>query len=221
VIEYGICEVPQSGSPERGILNALRAFGSGLVSPGWGGRKVDQVWVDAGAWGDAVQTYCAEAGNVVWKPTRGLGGGPLDQMRQRAHDVLERKTGHGFEAVTLREPRIVEMHLDADISKRWLHARLMTPVGQSGALTLWGTEARAHMAFSQHLVAEMEVETIVRGKRVVKWETIRRNNHWLDAAALAGSAARFLGITVVEAARTPAARSRWPKCKWVDRRKRR
>ena len=59
-------------------------------------------------------------------------------------------------------------------------------------------DKKRHMAFSHHIVAEMREEQFVPGKGVVrKWKELSKNNHYLDATALACAAAGCLGVRLI------------------------
>jgi hypothetical protein len=94
---------------------------------------------------------------------------------------------------------------DADRWKAWEHDRWLTPIDQPGALFIWGeptpggsgrkgSDERAHIAYSHHIVAELEVEEVVNGVLKRYWKAKSDNNHWLDASVMADVAAAMLGI---------------------------
>jgi hypothetical protein len=56
-----------------------------------------------------------------------------------------------------------------------------------------------HLTLAKHLTAETKTEEFVAGKGVVvKWERIRRQNHWLDALGYACAAASFAGVRLID-----------------------
>ena len=119
------------------------------------------------------------------------------------------------------------VEVDADHWKTWAHQRLVTPLGKPGAMTLFRARPQEHLALAKHLTAEAKTEEFVAGKGVVmKWERVRRQNHWLDALYNACCAGHLAGVRLVDekpkapppppARREPevAAWSPWPPRRW-------
>ena len=103
---------------------------------------------------------------------------------------------------------VQQLHLlevDADHWKTWVHQRLSTPLGSPGAMTLFCAAPQDHLSLAKHLTAETKVEEFVSGKGViVRWERLRRQNHWLDALYNACAAGHLAGVRLVEEAPKPA-----------------
>ena len=92
------------------------------------------------------------------------------------------------------------MEIDADHWKTWVHQRLSTPVGKAGAMTLFQAPPQEHLALAKHLTAETKTEEFVAGRGVVvKWERLRRQNHWFDALYNACAAGHLCGVRLVGA----------------------
>jgi hypothetical protein len=87
----------------------------------------------------------------------------------------------------------------------WVHQRLSTPLDQTGAMTLFQTNPADHLALAKHLTVERKTEEFVTGKGVVvKWERLRRQNHFLDALYnLAKSKSYCFGTTTYLTVATP------------------
>jgi hypothetical protein len=76
---------------------------------------------------------------------------------------------------------------------------LSTPIGQPGALTLYAAPPQEHLTFAHHLTAEKKVEEFVPGKNVVvKWQRVRKQNHWFDALYNACAAGWFCNERLVD-----------------------
>jgi hypothetical protein len=91
------------------------------------------------------------------------------------------------------------VEVDADHWKTWAHQRLVTPLGKPGAMTLFRARPQEHLALAKHLTAEAKTEEFVAGKGVVmKWERVRRQNHWLDALYNACAAGHGCGVRLVD-----------------------
>jgi hypothetical protein len=85
-------------------------------------------------------------------------------------------------------------------------------------MTLFQTSPQEHFALAKHLTAEIKTEEFVAGRGViVKWQRIRRQNHWLDALYNASAAGHFCGVRLVEEQapkrrRMPLAKRGCPMC---------
>ena len=90
------------------------------------------------------------------------------------------------------------MEVNADHWKTWVHQRLSTPLGKPGAMSLFQAAPQEHLALAKHLTAETKTEEFVAGRGVVvKWERLRRQNHWFDALYNACAAGSLCGVRLV------------------------
>lgn len=202
VIEYGRLEVPsREMAEELAIQLTLRKFRDEIFSTGWpadgGPMKPNLVFVDVGYKQDTIREFIRESGQGWW----GCKGFSrlTDESNNRQGSKLVGK-GQDSVVVDLLDglPPIVEAQANA--WKSWLHARLQTPMGQPGAMTLYnpGPKSVEHMGFSKHLTAERKVEEFIAGKGLVtKWEAVNRNNHWLDASCMSCVAGWFAGERLI------------------------
>ena len=66
-------------------------------------------------------------------------------------------------------------------------------------MTLLQTNPAEHLALAKHLTAERKIEEFVTGRGVVvKWERLRRQNHFLDALYNACAAGHHAGARLVQ-----------------------
>lgn len=220
VLDYGRLEVPsQAMAEEHAILNALRRFRDEICAVGWPGMvAADQTFrpaltlVDSGNWESTVVAFCTESG-PGYLPTKGFGVQQLSR-RKIAHDP-------GYEAVKMDAGHLL-VEINSDYWKSWVHARIQTPTGELGGLTLFHASAQEHLSFAKHLTAEKRVEEFIAGRGLVsRWEAINRNNHFLDALGLASVAGHGAGERVVVAEPKPAPTAKTaPKREgsgWVDK----
>jgi hypothetical protein len=97
-------------------------------------------------------------------------------------------------------------------AKGW-HAswrRMMTRCFREGPVRRWRHIAwsgpswfqalpQDHLSLAKHLTAETKVEEFVPGKgMVVRWERLRRQNHWFDALYNACATGHGVGVRLVE-----------------------
>lgn len=209
VIEYGIqsCEWEKLGVTAAliGALESLRTYWGQGWADATGKRWLpSQVWIDSGysEHQPGVYGFCKAAGQKVYRPTKGTGesvwrgGSAYSTPRSKNENI--RVIGRGFHTSDQRGHGVTLVLVDADLWKAELHARLKLPVDQPGSIRLYSAADPAveHGDWSQHVTAERQVEVWKAGARVaVKWETIRRDNHYLDAGYLAAAAGEFVRST--------------------------
>lgn len=227
VIEYGeaTVEADRLGT-QRGLLAALQQLRS-YWTGGW--RSLDgrqwtpaQVLIDSGYHEHQAAVYqlCAVANQglsenqVVYRPGKGFGEGQLRMGRylapnKRTADVVA--VGDNYDLRRVRKngkllPNVVLCHINVDQWKSLVHEGLTLPPEELGAITLWETaDTYEHSTFAQHLVAETQVEKFLPGRgRVIVWDRVNRNNHYLDATCYAAVAADLVpAIVAASAQQTP------------------
>lgn len=202
VIEYGRLDVPsQANAVEVALLTALRAFRDDVCKAGFpsvadgGANKIPAlVFIDARDWASTVKTFCADAeSGRQFIPTQG--------------HAITRISGKwaadpGYDLLGYQRDGVLA--LNADLWKSFVHARLQTPAGQPGGLTLFHAQPNEHLSYAKHMTAEKRVEEFVAGKGTVyRWEALSRNNHFLDATSMACAAGHAAGTRLVVAEQAP------------------
>lgn len=87
----------------------------------------------------------------------------------------------------------------ADEEGRLTHSRLHVPLDKPGAMTLYHAPPAEHLSLARHLSAERKTGAFVAGKGVVvKWERMRKQNHWFDALYNACAAGHLVGVRLVD-----------------------
>ena len=207
VVDYGRIEIASEDlGVEQAILVGLREFRE-LVQAGWPmeanpgqTKKPDQAWIDSGYMAPIVYAFCREVGER-FRPA--IGRGAAQQHRQWYNRPTQtgsivRHIGEEYHLNWLLSERLHLVEINADHWKTWVHQRLSTPVDSSGAMTLFAAPPQEHLALAKHLTAETKTEEFVAGKGVVvKWERLRKQNHWFDALYNACCAGHFVGVRLV------------------------
>jgi hypothetical protein len=216
VLDYDRLDVPSPDlGVERAVLATLRRLRDEVVLPGWpvaaeGAAPLVPcpVFVDAGYQTDVVYAFCRESGERFRPAVR---RGADQQRRQwagrRAAQTgsVVQLVGEGYHAAWLPLHQLHLLEVDSDHWKTWAHQRLATPVGSPGAMTLFDAPPHEHLALARHLTAETKVEEFVAGKGVVvRWERVRRQNHWLDALYNACAVGHLAGVRLVDERPEPA-----------------
>ena len=215
VVDYGRIEVASEDlGVEQAVLIALREFRD-LATEGWeveGRRTVEQpdlTLIDAGYMTSVVYAFSREAGDK-FKPA--IGRGAAQQRHQWYNRPTQtgsvvRHIGEGYHVNYLRSEKLRLVEIDADHWKTWVHQRLVSPLDSDGAMTLFQAPPQEHLALAKHLTAEVKTEEFVAGKGVVvKWERLRRQNHWFDALYNACAAGHYCGVRLVGGKREPRPR---------------
>ena len=99
--------------------------------------------------------------------------------------------------------RLATVNIDTNWWKSHYRDRLRTPVGDPGAITVFGQRAEQHRLWADHCGSEYPVETIGPWGKVEEWKTEpNRDNHWWDNGVGCCVAASILGIRMAEWAET-------------------
>jgi phage terminase large subunit GpA-like protein len=207
VVDYGRFEIASDHlGVERAIAVALREFRDFCLA-GFGEEKrvPNQIWLDSNYQSNVVYRFIRETakphGNR-FRPTRGLGAGQLRQQhynRPKTTGASVLHIGEGFHFSFLPTSRVCLVELDSNHWKSVVHERLAMPVTEAGALTLFQTFPREHIALAKHLTAETQISEFVAGRgEVVRWEALRRDNHWLDSLSIACAAGHYCGARLVK-----------------------
>jgi hypothetical protein len=148
-----------------------------------------------------VYAFCRESGDR-FRPA--IGRGVAQQHRQWYNRPTQtgsivRYIGEGFHGNWLPAEQLLLLEVDSDHWKTWVHQRLSTPLDKPGAMTLFQAQPQEHLSLAKHLTAENKTEEFIAGKGVVvKWERIRRQNHWFDALYNACVAGHGCGVRLVQ-----------------------
>ncbi|HJX11106.1 MAG TPA: terminase gpA endonuclease subunit [Candidatus Binatia bacterium] len=211
VVDYGRTEVASGHlGVEQAVMIALREFQE-IVQHGWPVGKPDgeamipaQVWIDSGYSTSAVYAFCRQSG-TRFRPA--IGRGMAQQHRQWYNRPLRtgavvKRIGDGYHVNRIQTEQLDLVEVNSDHWKTWIHQRLSTPLDALGAMTLFHAGPHEHLTLVKHLTAETKVEEFIAGQGVVvKWERLRRQNHWFDALYNACAAGHFCGARLIEEGR--------------------
>ena len=109
-------------------------------------------------------------------------------------------------ASRLPAERIWLYNVNTEHWKQWLQERFAVATfddqqqRNDGTLALFATpnDRKKHLSISHHIVAEERRDQFVAGKGIIrKWTVVNKNNHFLDALALACAAAGCLGVRII------------------------
>ena len=188
---------PERPALEGAIYAGLEQLTSKYLSREWprddgAMLRIERCLIDAN-WGnstDVVYQFCrqsAHAGIVMPSHGRFVGASsqPFSEYKRRPGD----RVGHNWRIPNVQGKRAVRhVVFDTNYWKSFVYARLATPMGDRGCLSLFGDRPDQHRLFAEHLTAEYRVKTQGRGRTVDEWKLRpeRADNHWFDC--LVGSA---------------------------------
>jgi phage terminase large subunit GpA-like protein len=199
VIDYGEHRTQwETLGVTRALLQALKELKT-YWAAGW--RAADgrvwqptQVWIDSGyaEHQAAVYAFCKAESVNLYRPTKGYGQsefGNKRYMSPRGKGDVVRYIGRAMHATYQRAHAVMLMHVDADAWKAEFQSRLKMESTEVGAITLYVVaDPTEHADWCAHVTAERQVETL----QGMKFERLRRDNHWLDAGYSATAAAEFI-----------------------------
>lgn len=205
VVDYGIMETwYQHGADEKAIELAILAS---LHT--WADKLMEAVnpmlvLVDSGsgvAHQPAVYAFCRERGSPFY-PSKGWDSQRFRQkQKQDGIEPFEQCYAH-----YQLDSSVWLYNVNTEYWKKWAQQRFLTPpinaTGERnpGSLVLFSDngDKRRHLSFSHHITSEEEQSVPVAGKAFKRiWFVKNRNNHWLDATALACCGASAVGIKLI------------------------
>lgn len=209
VIDYGVIENHAAAAgADATILKGLRTFRDAVLLEGWskasGAILLPQcVLIDARYCGNAIFEFVRESEGVRCFPSFGSGSKqPLPEEIYRQFDTKEGSTrdGENYRVRRVRGKGVRAFTVLADPWKAWLHRRLTTEIGKSGAKTFFRPATPLeHRSFAKHLTAERQLEEFQPGKGWrIYWERVHRNNHWFDASYLSCVAGHVCGVRLLD-----------------------
>jgi len=208
VIDYGIMEVTgyvkgmSNAAKELAIHRALLDLHKDITEE----NPADFALIDSGDGDHTAAVYKAvKSVGDGWAAAKGYDAGRYH------HPTItpgNRRTKRAFDHcwAGLQPGGIWLYNIDSEHWKHWVHLRLQAnPWNEhdesraDGSLALFSSDdVRQHQTISHHLVSECRQEKFIDGKGWVrKWIVKSRNNHYLDAAALACCALGCLGVRLL------------------------
>jgi hypothetical protein len=213
VLDYGVMETPgmmtadSSQAVMNALLPALLQWRIDMIAE----TDIDFCLVDSGDYTDAVYEFIRQVGGTPFAAAKGWDPGRFHMPKERKADKIPFTECY---ASHLPAERLWLYNVQTEYWKQWVHERFVTAtfdeqqIPNSGTLSLYAApgDRRRHLSFSQHVVAEERRDIFVPGKGIQrKWVVVNRNNHYLDAVALACAAAGCLGVRVIPRVSLPAA----------------
>lgn len=200
------------GSLRKGMLDLLHTLATrewkiaGQTKSGAkhevGTMVCDRVFIDRGYKPELVNEVARMVGSTVLPC---IGKAPTARQRPFAEYYkrpFEKHGDHWILTVPGRGKEPIRFVLvDANYWKSKVWERYILPMGEPGAAMLFGDAQSDHRLFAAH-IADSEVPHLktADGRTIREWELRQgRDNHWLDADALAMAAASYQGVNLSDA----------------------
>lgn len=204
-------ELPHA-SVEAQLFRGLKQCTNTLLSKEWpidggGSMRIRRLLIDAGKWTDTVFAFARQSPfNAIINPSMGRYVGAARGFLSPAKTANRETSGEASKlSPAHRHPGLRYMQFDANHWKSQLAARLLTPLGATGALVLNGSKESEHRMLADHLSAEFRVQAQVGSLVKDEWQQYpNRDNHWWDCLVGATLAASWERIRLADA--TPVAR---------------
>ncbi len=195
-----------AGLPEdAAIYKGLESLTNLLLTRNWqrhtagDSLRVGLCIVDAneGKLRDMIYKFCRQspfAASLL--PWHGMGIGHARKPLELYRDEPGVRKGMGWR-IPLQP---TQRHLLADVNlwKSFVAARLQTPAGSPGCLTIFGTRAADHEMLARHCCSESRTASVNEGtgRRIEEWRLRpgERENHWWDCLVGSAVAASVAGV---------------------------
>lgn len=205
VIDYGVMETPgmMTADNKQAVINALLPallqWRIDIMADG----DVDFCLIDSGDFTEAIYEFVRTVGGTPFAAAKGWSSNRITMPKPSQ----EKKPFTECYASLLPAEKLWLYNVNSEYWKQWVHERFATAtldeqqLPNPGTLSLFSApnDRRRHLSYSQHIVAEERRDIFdPKGKGMVrKWVVVNKNNHYLDATALACVAAGCLGVRVV------------------------
>ncbi len=212
---------------EGSIYAGLERWTASLCAKVWqredgAALRIGRCLIDAN-WGqttDVIYQFCRQSPHAaILTPGHGQFVGATTRQFSEYRRKRGDRVGHHWRMPNVRGRRQARYVLiDTNYWKSWVHARLVTAMGDPGCLSLYGTARADHRMFVEHLTAEVSVRVEARGRVVDEWKERKGNpdNHWFDCLVGCCVAGSMLGMALPDAGAAGGVRRKRKKVRLSD-----
>lgn len=197
-------------SVEGSIYASLTKLTESLLSAEWhqeagAPMRVSRCLVDSGWKSEAIYRFCRESlHGAIITPSKGIPisaeKSPIPEWPQKAGE----RRGLNW-LIRGAERRVRLLMFDTNFWKTHLAERLLMPMGDRSALTLYGDKPGLHRLLADHMIAEYRIRKEGRGRRVDQWmmKPGDPDNHLFDVLVMNCVAASMCGIQLAQDRHSP------------------
>jgi hypothetical protein len=204
VIDYGIMETPGMSvevTPQAvqvALLKSLLDWRTDILAF----NPPTFCLIDSGDYTDAVYAFIRQVGGTPFAASKGYSASKFFPGQAGPTRKLFDNSWAGL----LPAEQLWLYHVNTEHWKQQVHERFSVKTFNDqqqlndGSLSLFSSsDPKKHLSFSHHIVAEERRDQFVEGKGMVrKWVQTNKNNHWLDAMALALAASGVYGHRLIQ-----------------------
>lgn len=204
IIDYGVMETPGMQSQttpqavQLALLKSLLTWRGDINST----NPPTFALIDSGDYTDAVYEFIRQVSGVPFAASKGYSAGKFHLGTPSPNRRLFDNCWAGL----LPQEQLWLYHVNTEHWKQQVHERFAINTFNeahqlnAGSLSLFISEdQKKHLSFSHHITSEERRDIFVEGKGVIrKWVQTNKNNHWLDATALALAASAVYGHRLVQ-----------------------
>jgi len=198
--------IPKVGGIEASIRAAIDTIVTSLknrtfVSESGNELQIGKILIDSGYHTDVVKNYCRGKGPIIM-PSKGRPFRAKDRPIEELTLKPTEQRGHRW----LIPPPVAGSNVkvvnpDVNYWKSFVHARLQTPIGDKGCLSIYGNDPSSHLVLAQNLIGEFPIRVTAQGRTVDEWDPYpdHRDNHFLDCLVGCAVGASMLGCKLPSA----------------------
>lgn len=183
--------------PAAGLDGAIQAGLEALVRK-LGEQRIDKLLVDMGYKAGLIAAVQQKCGGGIMQLAKGVGirasRKPIAEYQRRPGEIIG---DHWYVPSVRRTQQFPHVLVDVNWWKTRVHEAFATTAGDTGSVTLWGTDGTRHELFARHIArSEFSVEVVGPSGRVREWAVLpgKPDNHWLDCMSGCMCAAAMLGV---------------------------
>jgi phage terminase large subunit GpA-like protein len=194
------------GTGREGAIRAgLDVLTNSLMGRTWeredgAAMRIERCLIDSGYVPAVVDDVCRHSIHAaVLMPSRGVGIGAAGRPMTEYDRTRGDRIGFNWLIPKATDQRLMRhFRYDTNFWKSFVHARLATPLGDTGCLSLFGRSPDEHRLIADHLVAEVPVRTSGQGRTVDEWrqKPDRPDNHLADCLTGCAAAASLCGAVL-------------------------
>jgi hypothetical protein len=198
----------QRAYPKAGVDGAITAGLSGTMDHIFGREYVREddgallipnlVLTDANWKTSVVRDFCRRRRSPAIVPAHGRFAGASSRPIAEYKKSKGERSGLHWKSSVIE--RLTHILFDTNFWKSFAHERLAIPFGDSGNLSLFGSDPTAHRMIAEHLLAEYRVRVTnnATGRTVDEWKlkASRPDNHILDCIVGACVAGSIMGASL-------------------------